>query len=338
MSTRVGSQTVVMSNPPIILGGAAIVGKKEGDGPLAKYFDDIVDDEYFGEKSFESAESRLLRDTFDKCLEKCGKSPSDIHFIITGDLQNQCAAAHYAFRDVGVPFIGVYGACSTMAESLSLGAMMIDGGAAEVTACITSSHFCSAEKQYRYPLEFGNQRTPTAQWTVTGSGSILLAKQGKGPRITHITSGKIVDMGIKDPNNMGGAMAPAAYDTIIAHLNDTGRKIDYYDSILTGDLGTFGKTMLIKLLRDSGIDPGERYNDCGCIIFDTENQKVDCGGSGCGCGAAVVSTYVLELMNHKRINKVLFIATGALMNPTWIQQGDSIPSIAHAVCIENPPG
>jgi stage V sporulation protein AD len=336
MSTRVGKQTVVMSNPPVILGGAAIVGKKEGDGPLAKYFDDIIDDEYFGEKSFESAESRLLRDTLDKCLEKCSKSPSDLNFIISGDLQNQCTAANYAFRDIGVPSIGIYGACSTMAESLSLGAMLIDGGAADVTACITSSHFCSAERQYRYPLEFGSQRTPTAQWTVTGAGSIILGKQGSGPVITHLTPGKIVDMGIKDVNNMGGAMAPAAYDTVIAHLEDTGRGIDYYDLVLTGDLGAFGKSMMERLLGDKGIEAGERYNDCGIMIFDVNNQEVDCGGSGCGCSAAVVSTYVLELLDKRQVNKVLFVATGALMNPTRLQQGDDIPCIAHAVAIENP--
>ena len=337
MSTRIGKQTVVMSNPPIILGGAAIVGKKEGDGPLAKYFDEIIDDEYYGEKSFENAESRFLRDAFLKSLEKCAKAPTDIHFIISGDLQNQCTAASYAFRDAGTPFIGVFGACSTMAESMSLGAMLIDGGAADITACVTSSHFCSAEKQFRYPLEFGSQRTPTAQWTVTAAGSVLLGKQGIGPIITHLTSGKIIDLGIKDVNNMGGAMAPAAADTIVMHLQDTGRSIDYYDTILTGDLGSFGKSMLIRLLKDQDIDPGERYNDCGCMIFDIESQQVDCGGSGCGCSAAVVSTYLLELMNHRKINKVLFIATGALLNPTRMQQGESIPCIAHAVSIENRP-
>ncbi len=335
MSTRTGSQTVIISTPPFILGGASIVGKKEGDGPLARYFDEIIDDEYYGEKSFENAESRFLRDTFIKSLEKCGKSASDIHFIISGDLQNQCTAASYAFRDVGVPFIGIFGACSTMAESLSLGAMLIDSGAAEMTACITSSHFCSAERQFRYPLEFGSLRTPTSQWTVTAAGSILLGKQGQGPRITHVTTGKIVDLGIKDANNMGAAMAPAAADTITAHLKDTGRTVDYYDLILTGDLGIFGKSMCIRLLKDIGIDLGDRYNDCGCMIYDLEKQDVVCGGSGCGCSAAVLSTYVLELLNQKKINKVLFVATGALLNTTRTQQGESIPSVAHGVSIEN---
>ena len=335
MSTRTGKQTVVLSNPPVVIGGAAIVGKKEGDGPLARYFDQIIDDEYFGEKSFEKAESRLLRDTLVKTLDKCGKSASDLHFIISGDLQNQCTAASYAFRDVQVPFLGIYGACSTMAESLSIGAILIDGGAAEMTACITSSHFCSAEKQFRYPLEFGSQRTPTAQWTVTGAGCILLEKQGNGPVITHLTNGTIIDMGIKDANNMGAAMAPAACDTILRHLEDTGRNIDYYDMVLTGDLGSFGRSILIRLLKDNGIELGDRYNDCGCMIFDLESQDVVCGGSGCGCSAAVLSSYVLELMNQRKINKVLFVATGALLSPTWIQQGDSIPCIAHAVSLEN---
>lgn len=335
MSTRTGSQTVTLSVPPFILGGASIVGKKEGDGPLARYFDDIIDDEYYGEKSFENAESRFLRDTLMKCLQKAGQTASSLNFIISGDLQNQCTAASYAFRDMGIPFIGVYGACSTMAESLSIGAMLIDGGAADMTACITSSHFCSAEKQFRYPLEFGSQRTPTSQWTVTAAGGMILGKQGQGPRVTQVTTGKIIDLGIKDANNMGAAMAPAAADTIATHLKDTGRTIDYYDLILTGDLGSFGKSMCIRLLKDQGIDPKDRYDDCGCIIYDLEHQDVVCGGSGCGCSAAVMSTYVLELMKQKKINKVLFVATGALLNPTWTQQGESIPGIAHGLSIEN---
>lgn len=337
MSTRTGKQTVVLSNPPVVIGGAAIVGKKEGDGPLARYFDQIIDDEYFGEKTFEKAESRLLRDTLAKTLEKCGKSAQDIDFIISGDLQNQCTAASYAFRDVQVSFIGIYGACSTMAESLALGAMLIDGGAAEMTACMTSSHFCSAERQFRYPLEFGSQRTPTSQWTVTGAGCILLGKQGNGPRITHVTCGAIIDMGIKDANNMGGAMAPAACDTILRHLQDTGRSLDYYDLVLTGDLGSFGRSILTRLLKDNGVDPEGRYEDCGCMIFDLERQDVVCGGSGCGCSATVLSAYILELMNQKKLNRVLFVATGALHSPTWIQQGESVPCIAHAVSLENIP-
>jgi len=335
MSTRTGKQTVVMSNPPVIIGGAAIVGRKEGDGPLARYYDQIVDDEYFGEKSFEKAESRLLRDTLVKALEKCGKSASDLNFIISGDLQNQCTAASYALRDVRVPFIGIYGACSTMAESLCIGAALIDGDAAEMTACITSSHFCSAEKQFRYPLEFGYQRTPTSQWTVTGAGCVLLGKQGDGPAITSFTAGIITDMGIKDANNMGGAMAPAACDTILRHLEDTGRSLDYYDLVLTGDLGSFGRSMLIRLLKGNGIDVKDRYNDCGCMVFDLEKQDVVCGGSGCGCSAVVLSSYILEMMNQGKLNKVLFVATGALHSPTWVQQGESIPCIAHAVSLEN---
>lgn len=335
MSTRIGRQTVALSQPPVILGGAAIVGKKEGDGPLARYFDQIVDDEYYGEKSFEKAESRFLRDCLVKCIEKCKITPDAIHFIISGDLQNQCTSASYAFRDINIPFIGVFGACSTMAESLGLGAMLIDGGAADLTACITSSHFCSAEKQFRFPLEFGSQRPPTSQWTVTAAGSMILGKQGQGPRVTHVTTGKIVDLGIKDANNMGAAMAPAACDTITTHLRETGRTVNDYDLVLTGDLGKFGKSMCTRLLKDNDLDFGERYNDCGCLIFDLETQGVDCGGSGCGCSAAVVSAYVLDLMKQKKVNRLLFVATGALHNPTWIQQGESIPGVAHAVCIEN---
>ncbi len=337
MAKRVGDHTVVLDSPVVLLEGAAIVGKKEGDGPLAKYFDEVIDDEYAGESSFENAESRFLREAFSKALEKSKKSVADLHYIISGDLQNQCTAASYAFRIAGIPFIGVFGACSTMAESISLGSMLIDGGAAQYAACITSSHFCSAEKQFRYPLEYGSQRTPTAQWTVTGAGAVIIGKEGNGPVITHVTNGKIVDLGIKDANNMGAAMAPAACDTIITHLKDTGRTADYYDLILTGDLGSFGSQLLKELALKENVDLMDRHSDCGVLIFDLETQDVNCGGSGCGCSAAVLSTFVLEKIRQGQLRHVLFVATGALLSPTRIQQGESIPSIAHAVAIEAVP-
>ncbi len=334
MAKLLGNQTVLLDKQPIILSGAAIVGKKEGDGPLAKYFDDIVDDEYAGEKTFEAAESRILRDAFIKLLEKSGKASTDINLILSGDLLNQCTAASYAFRDVDIPYLGLYGACSTMSESMTIASMLIDGGSIDYAVCAASSHFCSAERQYRFPLEYGSQRTPTAQWTVTGAGAVLLGKEGQGPRITSVTPGKIIDEGIKDSNNMGAAMSPAACDTILSHLNDTGRTVDDMDIILTGDLGSFGTTMLRELLIKNGIDPKNKLSDCGTLIFNLEKQGVVCGGSGCGCSASVFSTYILDQFSKGILNRVLFVATGALLSPTRIQQGETIPSIAHAVLVE----
>jgi stage V sporulation protein AD len=221
-----------------------------------------------------------------------------------------------------------------MSESMTIASMLIDGGSIDYAVCAASSHFCSAERQYRFPLEYGSQRTPTAQWTVTGAGAVLLGKEGQGPRITSVTPGKIIDEGIKDSNNMGAAMSPAACDTILSHLNDTGRTVDDMDIILTGDLGSFGTTMLRELLIKNGIDPKNKLSDCGTLIFNLEKQGVVCGGSGCGCSASVFSTYILDQFSKGILNRVLFVATGALLSPTRIQQGETIPSIAHAVLVE----
>ncbi len=334
MAKKIGQQTIVLDKQPIILSGAGIVGKKEGDGPLARFFDNIIDDEYAGEKTFEAAESRILRDAYIKALEKSGKSASDISIILSGDLLNQCTAASYAFRDVDTPYLGLFGACSTMSESLAIASMLIDGGSVEYAVCAASSHFCSAERQFRFPLEYGTQRTPTSQWTVTGAGAIILGKDGQGPKITCVTPGKIMDEGIMDSNNMGAAMAPAACDTIMHHLQDTGRTIDDIDMILTGDLGKFGSEMLKDLMLRNNIDLKNKHKDCGTMIYDLETQDVDCGGSGCGCSAVVFSTYILDMFMQGTIKRLLFIATGALLSPTRIQQGETIPGIAHAVLIE----
>lgn len=334
MAKKIGQQTIVLDKQPIILSGAGIVGKKEGDGPLARFFDNIIDDEYAGEKTFEAAESRILRDAYIKALEKSGKSASDISIILSGDLLNQCTAASYAFRDVDTPYLGLFGACSTMSESLAIASMLIDGGSVEYAVCAASSHFCSAERQFRFPLEYGTQRTPTSQWTVTGAGAIILGKDGQGPKITCVTPGKIMDEGIMDTNNMGAAMAPAACDTIMNHLQDTGRTIDDIDMILTGDLGKFGSEMLKDLMLRNNIDLKNKHKDCGTMIYDLETQDVDCGGSGCGCSAVVFSTYILDMFMQGTIKRLLFIATGALLSPTRIQQGETIPGIAHAVLIE----
>ena len=290
MSTkRIGAQTVAMSTPVYISVSASYVGPFEGEGPLRKYFDVIIDDEMYGEKTWEKAESRLVRDTFGKLIAKSGKNIADIDFIFTGDLLNQCTATSYGLADSSVPFFGLYGACSTMAEAIGLSSMVIDGGFANNVVALTSSHFCSAEKQFRFPLELGTQRPPTAQWTVTGSGGVILSTEGSmglTPRVTHFTTGKIVEMGIKDSNNMGAAMAPAAVSTLVTHLNDLGREPSFYDIIVTGDLGKVGKEITIDLMTKEGFDFAKNYDDCGVMIFDFEKQDVHAGGRVrllCGC-------------------------------------------------------
>ena len=260
---------------------------------------------------------------------------SDIDYILAGDLLNQCVGAHYSVRDLDIPFFGLYGACSTMSEGLSIGSMLVDGGYANRVMCMTSSHFCSSERQFRNPLEYGGQRTPSAQWTVTGAGCAILAKDGDGPKITHITTGKVIDKGITDVSNMGAAMAPAAIDTLIAHFNDTGRTPDYYDMILTGDLGVIGSDILTELMLKEGFDLHQLHNDCGKMIYDIEKQDVHAGGSGCGCFGSVFCGYIFNELRKNNIKKILVMATGALMNPTVIEQGESIPGVAHAVAIEN---
>ncbi len=334
MNQRLGKQTVVFGEPPIIIETAAIVGKKEGEGPLAQSFDDVLSDDQWGEKSWEKAESKLQRETALLALKKAQLTTDDMNYVLAGDLLNQCVGAHYGLRDLKIPFLGVYGACSTMAESMSIGAMLAGGGFADYTLCVTSSHFCSAEKQYRFPLEYGGQRTPSAQWTVTGSGAAVLAKTGSGPKITHITTGKIIDMGINDANNMGAAMAPAAIDTLSQHFQDTGFRPEDYDLILTGDLGVVGSDILCELMQGEGYDISELHNDCGKMIFDIEGQDVHAGGSGCGCCASVFCGHIMKELKNGTYDKILLMATGALMNPSSLQQGETIPSIAHAITIE----
>ncbi len=332
---KIGKQTIRLQNPPSIIATASIVGPKEGEGPLRLYFDEIIENELFGEKSWEKAESKLMRETFSKVLKKANKAADDLDYIVAGDLLNQCIAANFGLRESGVPFFGVYGACSTMAESMSLGALLIDGECADNVVCLTSSHFCSAEKQFRFPLELGTQRPPTAQWTVTGSGGVVLSNKGSGPYITHITTGKIVDMGIKDVNNMGAAMAPAAMDTIVTHFKDTGFTPESYDMIVTGDLGSVGKEICDELIREKGYNISNIYNDCGLMIFDREKQDAHAGGSGCGCSATVFAGFIYKKLMEGVLNNVLFVATGALLSTTSSQQGESIPSVAHALSISN---
>ncbi len=332
---KLGKQTLHINGDVKIIGYASVAGKKEEEGPLAETFDILMNDGYFGEESWEKAEQKMQKEAIIKAVAKSNKAITDMNIIFAGDLLNQCIGSTFGIRDLDIPFYGLFGACSTMAESLSIGAMVIDGGFAENVVCGTSSHFCSAERQFRLPLEYGGQRTFTAQWTVTGSGMAVLSNEGTGPYITHITTGKIVDKGIKDASNMGAAMAPAAVDTILTHFNDTGRKPSDYDLIVTGDLGSLGRDVVCDLLFEEGFALNDNYNDCGIMIFDAKKQDVHAGGSGCGCSAVVLCGHILSEMARGFLNRVLFVGTGALMSPTSTLQGESIPSVAHAVVISN---
>ena len=330
---KLGNQTIMLSTPPYILETSSIVGPKEADGPLAKYFDQCLEDEFWGEKTWEKAESKIIKETVNTVISKSGIPSSQIDCCFAGDLLNQCISSSFGLRDLSIPFFGVFGACSTFVESMSLSAICAESFADNVL-CATSSHFCSAEKQFRFPLELGNQRPQTSQWTVTGAGSSIISKSGQGPYITHITPGKIVDMGIKDGNNMGAAMAPAFCDTLVSHFLDTGRKPSYYDAIISGDLGYVGKDIVIDIMASQGYNIKSNYNDCGILIFDKLKQDTHAGGSGCGCCASVFSGYLFKELKNRNLKKILLIATGALMNSTSSQQGESIPGIAHAISIE----
>lgn len=325
-----------MDSPPTIHSYAAIVGKDEGSGPLGKYFDEIYEDVYFGQQTWEKAEGELIRLTVMKALEKGRLHKEDINFMFSGDLINQCTTTSYGLRELEIPLLCVYGACSTMSEGLLLASLMTDSGiGGNVIAC-TSSHFCSAERQFRFPLSYGGVRTPTAQWTCTASGAAVIQPHREyGPYIKAATIGQIVDMGVTDANNMGAAMAPAAAYVIMTHLRDRNMSPEDFDLIVTGDLGRVGGTLLIELLAAEGINISSRYKDCGTMIFDYENQDVHGGGSGCGCSASVLCGYFLDKIKSGEYKNILFCATGALMSPTMSQQGESIPGISHAVHISN---
>ena len=333
---RKGAQTLVFGSKPVILSRAAIGGKKEGEGPLAAYFDFLGKDAKLGQKTFEKAESKLQELALDTAKRKLGVSYEDIDVLFAGDLLNQCISSSFAARGTSIPFLGLYGACSTMAESLLLAAAFVDAGFARTAAALTSSHFASAERQYRFPLGYGGQRTPTAQWTVTGSGCCIVGGSGSGVRIEAATIGRVQDLGIKDANNMGAAMAPAACSTITAFLQDTKTQPEDLDLILTGDLGYVGSTLLRELMRkQEHIDITTRHNDCGLMLYRLNEQDVNSGGSGCGCSAAVVCSHIVSEMRSGRLNKVLFVGTGALLSAVSPLQGETVPSIAHAVLLTN---
>lgn len=355
MINRIGKRTLELTDKPRVVGFASVVGKKEGEGPLAQWFDKICIDTTMGGETWEKAEAALQKNAAELAIEKANIETGDIDAVFAGDLLNQCISSSYGLRDLQIPFLGQYGACSTMAQTLAMASILVESGAANIGAAVTSSHFCSAERQYRYPLQYGGQRTPTAQWTVTGSGAAVVAafrngqfaacddkinQKGDGMLkkqigIQNICIGKIVDMGITDANNMGAAMAGAAADTIARYLEDTNTAPENYDMILTGDLGRVGTDLLYELLKKENIDIKGRHNDCGLLIFDRETQDVHAGGSGCGCSASVLCSYIMKRMLKRELNSVLFAATGALMSPTIVQQGESIPGIAHIVHIVN---
>ena len=330
----IGKQSLVFERAPIVVSHAAAAGKKEAEGPLGKCFDYTTRDDRFGQKTWEKAESRLQQLAFELACKKLPPELSGPDVIFAGDLLNQCIGSAFAARETGIPFLGLYGACSTMAESLLLAASFVNAGYVRCAAAVTSSHFASAERQYRFPLGYGGQRTPTAQWTVTGSGCCILASSGQGPCVKAATIGRIQDFGVTDANNMGAAMAPAAVDTIRAHLEDLSRAPEDYDWIVTGDLGRLGSRILLEKLSELGIELGARHMDCGLMIFDTKRQDVHAGGSGCGCSASVLCGGLLRALARGEAKRLLFCATGALLSPVSCWQGESIPGICHAVSIE----
>lgn len=333
MPERVGKYTLKMNNNVTIKSSVGIVGKKESEGPLGEYFDIVLKDNRLGQPSWEKAESALQKTAVCELMKRNSLENADIDVIFAGDLLNQCISSTFGLRELNIPFLGQYGACSTMAQTMLSASVFIDSGAAERAIAVTSSHFCSAERQFRLPIEYGGQRTPTAQWTVTGSGAALLDKSSSDISIKYATIGRINDLKIKDANNMGAAMAPAAADTIYNFFIDTNTMPKDYDLILTGDLGKIGSQLLKDILQKQNIDITCNHNDCGLMIFDLEGQDVHAGGSGCGCSASVFCSYIMKQLMANKLKNILFVATGALMSPTSSQQGESIPSIAHLLNI-----
>ena len=343
MGKQRGKASVIFENPPLILAAASTVGKKEGEGPLGEYFDRIEMDPMLGKKTWEQAESELQSRTTNLVIEKSGLSKEDIRYYFGGDLLAQLIATSFGVMDMEFPMFGIYGACSTMGEAMGLGSMVVEGGFAEHIVVTVSSHFASAEKQFRFPLEYGNQRPYSATWTVTGCGSVVISSntgnkriKGKKPlaKIAGMTTGKIVDMQFKDSMNMGAAMAMAAMDTILQNFHDLEVKETHYDKIITGDLGQVGKRLLLDYLMKAGYDIESRYLDCGIEIFDESTQDTHAGGSGCGCSASVLCAYILPKIRDGVWKRVLFIPTGALLSTVSFNEGQSVPGIAHAVIIE----
>ena len=329
-----GKQSWVFKNNPKIISTGVVGGPFEGKGPLANDFDKLYDDIWIGEKSFEKAEKKLLEQACEIAISKEDLKKEDISFLLTGDLMNQIISSSFCARTLGIPYLGLFGACSSSMESLALGSQLVDSGAATYALAGATSHNVSVEKQFRYPTEYGSQKPPTSQWTVTGAGAAILSLKGNGPKVTSATLGRVIDMGISDPFNMGAAMAPAAADTIISHFNDLDRSPDYYDLIATGDLGIIGHKIASDLLKDSNLMiPPAIFTDCGLLIYN-KDQPVMAGASGCGCSATVTYGHFINRMKEGELSKILVVATGALLSPLSYQQKETIPCIAHAVSIE----
>ena len=357
MERFLGKASIRLESPVEVISSASVVGSKEGEGPLGALFDKAWEDDSLGAKNWEEAESLLQKEALGKAMDKIGMKPEEIRYLFAGDLLGQSIASSFGLGEFQIPFFGIYGACSTCGEALTLGAMAIAGGFADVTACVTSSHFASAEREFRFPLEYGNQRPLSASWTVTGSGAFILrgnlrkaAGKPEEPeegtcvreperkplaRICGMTVGRIEDYGIKDSMNMGACMAPAAASTILQHMEDWGRRPEDYDQIITGDLGSVGRTALLDFLRERGMDLEERHSDCGMLIYDAERQDVHAGGSGCGCCATVLASYVLRQLREGFWKRILFLPTGALLSKTSFNEGKTVPAICHALVLES---
>ena len=336
-SNKVGRHSFRFPAPPAVTAWASVAGKKELNGPLGQSFDTVSRDAFFGQKTFEQAEKAMQQTALRRLLRKADLSSESLGMVFSGDLLNQCVGSSFCLRNTGIPHVGLYGACSTMAESLMMASMAVGGGFTDCAAAMTSSHFCSSERQYRFPLGYGGQRTPTSQWTVTGAGAALVSSRGQGPLVTGCTMGSVTDLGIRDSTNMGCAMAPAALSTIRTHFEDFGTDPQDYDQIITGDLGQLGKEMLLELAGREGISLGGRLSDCGCMVYDNVRQDVGAGGSGCGCSAIVLCGHLLNQLKTGSLHKILFCGTGALLSPLSTQQGLPIPGICHAVVLEAQP-
>ncbi len=327
--------TKFLDTQPSVIASAAVGGKKESEGPLGEYFDKINEDPYLSSDTYEQGESQLQKQAVIHCLQKAGLKGSDIDVLFGGDLLNQCVGTTYGVRSFGIPFLGLYAACSTMSEGLMLASLFVDRGISDRTMAVTSSHFCTAERQYRFPLGYGGQRPPTSQWTVTAGGALIVGEHGGPPYVRACTVGKIVDMGVSDANNMGAAMAPAACSTVKTFFDDTGMSPSDFDCIVTGDLGKVGSRMLCELMQREGIDISHNHKDCGLMMYHLQQQDVHSGASGCGCAGSTLCGYFIPKLRSGEFRNILFSATGALMSPTVSQQGESIPSISHLVWLSS---
>ena len=335
---RAGRRSFRFEEAPVIIGWAGVAGKKEREGPLGHTYDVTFSEGHFGEKTWEQAEQKMQRRALTELFRKTGIDAEQVDMVFSGDLLNQCIGSSFPLCNAGIPHIGLYGACSTMAEALAIAAMAVGGGFADHSVSMASSHFAASERQYRFPLGYGGQRTPTSQWTVTGAGAAMVARSGDGPKIRACTLGAVTELGIRDANNMGSAMAPAAYDTLRTHFEELHTGPEDYDRIVTGDLGQLGKEILLELASRDGLALGGRLADCGCMVYDNTRQNVGCGGSGAGCSAIVLCGELLGKLKAGEWKRILFCGTGALLSPVSTQQGLPIPGICHAVSLEGSMG